>query len=213
MRDLAASILRVAPAPRRAPRETLHLRAMESEASDEELMLRYCDGDAGAFETLYRRHRGAMYRFLSRQAGDGAAADEIFQDVWMRVVNSRERYEVRAKFTTWVYAIAHNRLMDFFRANGRAAFLTHEESEAVLETIPSDDIAADLRVDRTRAARRLLAALADLPDTQREAFLLQQEGDLSLEEIAAATGVSRETAKSRLRYALAKLRATLGKES
>lgn len=131
----------------------------------------------------------------------------------MRVVNSRERYEVRAKFTTWVYAIAHNRLMDFFRANKRAAFLTHEESEAVLETIPSDDVAADLRLDRTRAARRLLAALADLPDTQREAFLLQQEGDLSLEEIAAATGVSRETAKSRLRYALAKLRATLGKES
>lgn len=78
MHDLAASILRVAPAARRAPRETLHLRAMESEASDEELMLRYYDGDAAAFETLYRRHRTAMYRFLSRQAGDGAAADEIF---------------------------------------------------------------------------------------------------------------------------------------
>jgi RNA polymerase sigma-70 factor (ECF subfamily) len=186
---------------------------MGSEASDEELMLRYGDGDAGAFEALYRRHRGPMYRFLLRQAGDAAAAEELLQDVWMRVVNSRGRYEARAKFTSWVYAIAHNRLMDFYRANGRASFLSHEESESVLEDLPGGEIPAEVKLDRKRATERLLAALAELPDVQREAFLLQQEGELSLEEIAAVTGVSRETAKSRLRYAVAKLRASLGKES
>src|SRR5882672_277691 len=170
---------------------------MGSGPADEELMLAYGGGDAGAFEALYRRHRGPLYRFLLRQVNDAATAEELFQDVWMRVIDFRERYQPRARFTSWVYAIAHNRLMDHYRASGRAKFLAQDESEALL--------------DRKRTAERLLAALARLPEPQREAFLLQQEGELSLEEIGAATGVSRETAKSRLRYALAKLREELSK--
>ena len=203
----------VPPAQDRRGGETLHLRAMRSEASDEELMLRYGRGDARAFELLYLRHRLPLYRFLLRQVGNAATAEELFQDLWMRVVNSRRRYEASAKFTSWVYAIAHNRLMDFYRAKGRALFLGHEESQSLLENLPDGEIAADLLLDRKRAVERLLAALAALPDAQREAFLLQQEGELSIEEIAVATGVSRETAKSRLRYAVVKLRASLGKES
>src|SRR6266581_5712098 len=214
MSDLA-SVLSVPayalPVQRRGP--ALHLRRMRSEASDEELMLRYGRGDARAFELLYRRHRLPLYRFLLRQIGNADTAEDLFQDLWMRVVNSRKRYEVRAKFTSWVYAIAHNRLMDFYRAKGRASFLSNEESESVLEDTPAGEIAADLRLDRKRAVERLLAALGELPDAQHKTFLLQQEGELSIEEIAAATGVSPETAKSRLRYAVAKLRASLGKKS
>jgi RNA polymerase sigma-70 factor (ECF subfamily) len=186
---------------------------MGSGPADEELMLSYGGGDAGAFETLYRRHRGPLYRFLLRQLGDTATAEELFQDVWMRVIDSRGRYQVRAKFSSWVYTIAHNRLMDFYRANGRARFLDQEDSEEALDNLPADDPPPDVLVDNKRAAERLLVALAGLPEAQREAFLLQQEGDLSVEEIGAATGVSRETAKSRLRYALAKLRASLEKAS
>ncbi len=182
---------------------------MGSGPADEELMLGYGGGDAGAFEALYRRHRGPLYRFLLRQVSDAATAEELFQDVWMRVIDSRGRYQARAKFTSWVYAIAHNRLMDFYRASGRAKFLTQEEAADALDNLPADDIPADALIDGKRAAERLLAALSELPEAQREAFLLQQEGDLSVEEIGAATGVSRETAKSRLRYALAKLRASL----
>jgi RNA polymerase sigma-70 factor, ECF subfamily len=184
---------------------------MGSGPADEELMQRYGGGDAGAFETLYRRHRGPMYRFLLRQVGDAATAEELFQDVWMRVIDSRGRYQARAKFSSWVYAIAHNRLMDFYRASGRAKFLAQEESAEALAALPADAIPADALIDRKRAAERLLAALDRLPEVQREAFLLQQEGELSVEEIGAATGVSRETAKSRLRYAIAKLRASLEK--
>ncbi len=216
MSDLA-SVLPVPPralsVQHRRPAEALHLRRMRIEASDEELMLRYGRGDARAFELLYRRHRLPLYRFLLRQVGNAATAEELFQDLWMRVVNSRGRYEARAKFTSWVYAIAHNRLMDFYRGNGRASFLSHEESESVLEDTPAAELAADLLLDRKRAVERLLAALVELPDAQREAFLLQQEGEMSIEQIAAATGVGPETAKSRLRYAVAKLRASLGKES
>jgi RNA polymerase sigma-70 factor (ECF subfamily) len=174
-------------------------------------MLAYGGGDAGAFETLYRRHRGPLYRFLLRQVSDAATAEELFQDVWMRVIDSRERYQPRAKFTSWVYAIAHNRLMDHYRASGRSRFLSQEEAADALDGLPSADIPAEALIDMKRSAERLLAALANLPEAQREAFLLQQEGELSVEEIGAATGVNRETAKSRLRYALAKLRIELSK--
>ncbi len=186
---------------------------MGSGPADEELMLRYGGGDTEAFETLYRRHRGPLYRFLLRQVKDQATAEEIFQDVWMRVIDSRGRYEARSKFSSWMYTIAHHRLMDHYRASGRARFLDEEEGAEALEALASGDPPAEILLERKRAVERLLEALAGLPDAQREAFLLQQEGDLSVEEIATATGVSRETAKSRLRYALAKLRSAMERTS
>ena len=145
MSDLAWVLSAPVSARPRRPGEPVHLRRMMGEASDEDLMLRYGKGDVRAFELLYRRHRLPLYRFLLRQAGDAAAAEDLFQDIWMRVVNSRARYEVRAKFTAWVYAIAHNRLMDFFRANGRASFLGHEESESALGELPAREIAPGMR--------------------------------------------------------------------
>src|SRR3989449_7843637 len=143
MSDLASVLSvpsRALPVRHRRPAEALHLRRMMREASDEELMLRYGKGDAAAFELLSRRHRLPLYRFLLRQVGNAATAEELFQDLWMRVVNSRGRYEARAKFTSWVYAIAHNRLMDFYRGNGQASFLSHEESESVLEDTPAAEL-------------------------------------------------------------------------
>jgi RNA polymerase sigma factor (sigma-70 family) len=180
---------------------------------DEELMLRYGGGHAGAFEVLYRRHRGPLYRFLLRQCGDAAAAEELFQDVWMRVIDSRQRYEPKAKFSTWLYAVAHNRLIDYYRSKGRAVLVGGEDGEAALGELPDGAVAVEVRLDNKRAAEKVLAVLSVLPEVQREVFLLQHEGGLSLEEIAEATGVGRETVKSRLRYALAKLRASLEKDS
>jgi len=180
---------------------------MTSGRPDEELMLAYAAGDAAAFDALYARHRGAVFRYLRRQAGNAAIAEEIFQDVWLRLIDARASYAPRAKFTTWLFTIAHNRLMDHFRANARSALVSYDDN-------PIDDVAADTpRPDESLArkqdAARLLAAIEALPAAQREAFLLQQEGELSLEEIATVTGVNRETAKSRLRYAMGKLRAEL----
>ena len=193
----------------------LHFAAMASDPSDEDLMLRYCAGDATAFEALYRRHRGPVYRYILRQCSNAGIAEELFQDVWLRVVNARVGYEVTARFTTWLYRIAHNRLMDFFRANSRAKLESYDEltdidatRNEVLE-MESDAEPAEITVDRKRVAARLIVAIDQLPAAQREAFLLREEGELSLEEIAAATGVNTETAKSRLRYATIKLRALL----
>jgi RNA polymerase sigma-70 factor (ECF subfamily) len=186
---------------------------MRPGTTDEELMLAYGAGDAEAFDLLYMRHKGGVYRYLRRQTGNASLADEFFQDVWLRLIDARARYQPQARFTTWLYTIAHNRLMDHFRATRRTPVASHDDpDEDPLAGVPSDDPPPEDVLARKQEAARLLAAIDALPAEQREAFLLQQEGDLSVEEIATATGVTRETAKSRLRYATAKLRQRLRAE-
>jgi len=180
--------------------------------SDEDLMLAYVAGDAAAFDLLYARHRGGVYRYLLRQARPVGIADELFQDVWMNLIRARTSYAPTAKFTTWLYRLAHNRLVDHYRASGHLTLVSandeaHEDAVAALPAAPDDEPQA--RAERRELGERLRAAVAALPPAQREAFLLQQEGGLSLAEIAALTGAGVETVKSRLRYALAKLRENL----
>ena len=178
--------------------------------SDEELMLAYRDGDAGAFDTLYRRHKGPVYRYMLRQCRDAGVTDELFQDVWMNLIRARESYTVQAKFTTYIYTMAHNRLIDHYRKHGQAQWVSFdndsEDAPVVAEPVaaPRDEPERHLAVKQQAA--ELLRLLGELPPPQREAFVMQYEGGMSVEEIAGATGVTRETAKSRLRYALAKIR-------
>jgi RNA polymerase sigma-70 factor, ECF subfamily len=176
-------------------------------SSDEELMLCYRDGDAGAFDVLYGRHRGGVYRYFLRQCRDAAVAEELFQDLWVNLIRARATYTVRAKFSTYLYRLAHNRLVDHYRQRRPTTVDYGEEDCDVLERIPDErERPAEVAIDLKQQAARLMALIAELPEAQREAFLLQQEGGLTIEEIASATGVTRETAKSRLRYALVKLR-------
>lgn len=188
---------------------------MNDSAADEDLMLRYRTGDARAFEALYVRHKGPLYRYFLRQTHAAAVAEELFQDVWMNVIRARERYVVHAKFTTWLYHIAHNRLVDHYRRSATGVSVADDEdAESLLESVPEAPLhEPDNELDRRRLGQRLVNALATLPAVQREAFLLREEGGLSLEEIAVTTGVEVETAKSRLRYALAKLRRQLHLET
>jgi RNA polymerase sigma-70 factor (ECF subfamily) len=179
-----------------------------AESSDEELMLSYRDGDAGAFDALYARHKGGVYRYLLRQCRDAATAEELVQEVWMNLIRARAGYTVQAKFTTYLYRVAHNRLIDHYRRNGHVDMVSFddEDREEIVELPDERERPADAALDARRQAGRLLELIAALPEAQREAFLLQQEGGMSVEEIALATGVNRETAKSRLRYAMARLR-------
>lgn len=187
---------------------------MDDSRTDEALMLAYRDGDADAFAALYRRWRGRLYRYLAHQAAE--VADELFQDVWLRVVGAREGYEVTARFSTWLFRIAHNRLVDHFRGRSRALAATFTDPESDPEDDPASQLPAPEResppalLERRQMARHILDCLATLPPPQREAFLMAEEGGMSLEEIGRATGVGRETAKSRLRYALERLRRCLG---
>lgn len=177
---------------------------------DEDLMLRYRGGDVRAFEQLYARHRGGLFRYVLRQVGFRSAADEVFQEIWMRIVSSRSRYKVEARFATFLYSIAHNCVMDHFRRKPPLQLISFDDKpeEALQVPGPAGDQPERL-AQRRQSARLLLRALALLPDEQRNAFLLHEEGGLTLDEIATVMAVGRETAKSRLRYALAKLREEL----
>jgi len=174
------------------------------EAPDEELMLAYRDGNAGAFEALYGRHRARLYRFVLRSVKSRAIGEELFQEIWLRVIEARGRYSPQARFTTWLYTIAHNHLVDHWRKRGLT--LVALEADDVPGTSPDPADAAQAR----QSLERFAAALQALPPLQREAFLLHEEGELSVAEIAAATGTNEEAAKSRLRYAMAKLKTAMG---
>ncbi len=180
-------------------------------ASDEQLMLAYAGGDAAAFETLYARHKGPLFRFVLRSVKARGEAEELFQDVWMRAIEARARYAPQAKFTTWLYTIAHNRIVDHWRARGLALVpLDDEENPAGIEPAAGPGAEPHRNVEARQTLERLDGALAALPQAQREAFLLHHEGGLTAAEIAAATGSGEEAAKSRLRYAMQKLREALG---
>lgn len=180
-----------------------------AEPADETLMLAYAAGDARAFERLYGRHRAPLYRFLMRHLRNAALADECFQDVWQRVIAARAGWKPEAAFTTWLYRIAHNRLNDHWRA------LKHrppapEDADERAARVPDPDT-PERQLSEFEQRRRLQQALEELPDEQREVVLLRLEQELTLEQIGDITGVGRETVKSRLRYAMDKLRARLGK--
>lgn len=184
----------------------LTLPAMTAEPTDEALMLAYANGDVIAFERLYQRHRGMLYRFLLRSVKQRADADELFQETWSRAIAARQRYRPEAKFSTWLLQIAHNLVIDRFRRNRPTA--GGDESEAIFRTL---DAPADEQPERVLSEfeqrRNLQLVLEELPEEQRVAFLLRVEGGLGLDEIGEVTGAGRETVKSRLRYALARIRA------
>ena len=181
--------------------------------SDESLMHAYARGDATAFERLYARHKGPTYRYFLRHTSDRGAADELHQDVWLKVVAARERYVAEARFTTWLYTLARHRLVDHWRTRRGNRFTSLDDDgdagrpadgEAPADHADPLDWAID-----AQAGHRLQRALSEVPAAQRDAFLLHVEAGLSLGEIAALAGVPAGTIKSRLRYAYRRLRAAL----
>jgi RNA polymerase sigma-70 factor (ECF subfamily) len=193
--------------------------AATTDDSDEQLMLAYGAGHAASFDTLYARHKGGVYRYLLRQCRNAGIADELFQDVWMNAIRARATYAPTAKFTTWLYTLARHRLVDHWRAHGQATFISIDDDErceaddvrALVDTLPGSALdEPHVRAASSELGSALVAALETLPAEQRDAFLLQYEGGLSLAEIGELTGVGSETVKSRLRYAVAKLRDVLG---
>ena len=184
--------------------------------TDEALMCAYAEGDAAAFDQLYQRHKDALYRYIFRQLGNESLVAEQFQEVWGKLIAKRESYQAhknQAQFKTWLYRIAHNQMVDCYRAQGRYREWQQAQllDEPALETFQYDE--PDKHHSRTQMAARVKSLIAALPPPQRDAFLLKEEAGLSLQEIADSTGVDRETIKSRLRYAVNKLRSVLNEES
>ena len=186
---------------------------------DDQLMLAYAGGDAAAFDALYARHEGALFRFVRRLLGGALAAqaDEVFQDTWVRIIASRASFSPQgAAWRTWAFTIAHNAAMDRLRVSGREVSLAGMESDDASDPMDWLQGALDMSHPSTEdvafwraAGQQLLQCLDELPDAQRAAFLLHHEDGASVEDMAQRLGLAFETAKSRLRYALQKLRSCM----
>jgi RNA polymerase sigma factor (sigma-70 family) len=189
--------------------------------SDEFLMQAFAAGDAAAFTRLYDRHEKATWRFIRHRLGaqHEAAADDVLQETWISVAKAAPRWIPAARFTTWLFTVARSRVIDHLRAQSGAMLsidaplagvADEDDGERWVDRVAADAADGPLaRIESRQQAEAFLAALAQLPDAQREAFVLQAEGGLSVDEVASATGVGTETAKTRLRYAKAKLRTLL----
>ena len=186
---------------------------------DDQLMLAYAGGDAAAFDALYARHEGALFRFVRRLLGGALAAqaDEVFQDTWVRIIASRASFSPQgAAWRTWAFTIAHNAAMDRLRVSGRELSLPGMESDDASDPMDWLQGALDMSHPSTEdvafwraAGQQLLQCLDELPDAQRAAFLLHHEDGASVEDMAQRLGLAFETAKSRLRYALQKVRSCM----
>jgi len=208
---LTASALTAALA---APPRAGIVRPVHASEDDAALMTRYSRGDLAAFTRLYERNKGALYRYLLRLTRDRAVTEDLFQEVWSRIVASRERYEPRAKFSTFLFSIGHNCFIDHYRRSANAPALRAESLDSTVEELADLSHRGPERLaESAETAARFRAALESLPTEQREVFLLHEETGLNLEEIGRITGVGMETAKSRLRYAVAKLRLSLADEA
>lgn len=200
-----AQVLRAVDSPLSRQAAVAYAPTMDQSPEDSALMLRYKDGDAAAFEILYRRHNDALYRYLLRLCKHRDNADDIFQEVWGKIIKAADRYRPTAKFTTYLYRVAHNCFIDYLRRNKRHTHAGDYDADQQ----PNPGESPDTLTERSLARERLHVALQDLPDEQRDVFLLHEEAGLSLDEIAAVTDSNRETTKSRLRYAVNKLRVAI----
>jgi RNA polymerase sigma factor (sigma-70 family) len=188
----------------------------DADESDESLIGRYARGEAAAFEVLYRRYEMRVWRYLLRNVGNRASADELMQEVWFAVARDAVRYEPGVRFATWLFAIARNRMIDSIRTSRRQVSLDTigYEAQLVVQQLTTEPSVGPLAAVLVREQASALArAITDLPGEQRDAFLLQLEGDLSVEEVATITHSSFETTKSRLRYARTRLRERLSEHA
>lgn len=189
------------------------------EVTDEALMLRYQGGDRAAFAALVKRHKTSVYNFVLRQVRSPAVAEDLTQDVFVRVVQAAAEFRHSARFSTWVYTIARNLCIDQLRkAQLRRHPSLDQPGAGSAEDGPTlGERTADPHPDRTvdraviggELGRRIQLAVEELPEDQREVFLLREVGNVPFKDISTMIGIPENTVKSRMRYALERLQKAL----
>jgi RNA polymerase sigma-70 factor (ECF subfamily) len=208
--------------PRSEPDEKVHVGAqlghpaMLLDDADEDLMVAYQKGEVRAFEILLQRHRKPVFNFILRYVGDKETAEDLLQETFMRVIKGADAYKRQAKFTTWLYTIARNLCVDQTRrrkhrrhASLDAPMAASEDSGTLLDIVPSNEMASDRKTINKQLHETMQAAIGELSEEQREVFLMREFLDMPFKQIADVVGVPENTVKSRMRYALEKLRLEL----
>jgi RNA polymerase sigma-70 factor (ECF subfamily) len=189
---------------------------MFDEQPDEDLMVMYQKGEVRAFEVLLARHRRPVFNFILRFIGDRETAEDLLQEAFMRVIKGAEAYKRQAKFTTWLYTIARNLCVDQTRrrkhrkhASLDAPMAEGDDSGTLMDVIPGNEMASDRQTVNKQLHERMQRAIASLSEEQREVFLMREFLDMPFKQIADVVNVPENSVKSRMRYALEKLRLEL----
>ncbi len=181
-----------------------------SDSSDEELLRAYRNGDSAAFKTLFGRYRGPLFNFLLRRVRDRGRAEELYQDSWTKVIERSAEFRGDSKFSTWLYTIARNACIDHqrkmkFRGHASLDETQRGANQPMVERVANPGLAPDQLASGQALRERIRIAVEQLPEEQREVFLLRQLQGLGFKEVAEVVGVPVNTVKSRMRYALERL--------
>ncbi len=181
-----------------------------SDSSDEELLRAYRDGDSEAFKTLFGRYRGPLFNFLLRRVRDRGRAEELYQDSWTKVIERSAEFRGDSKFSTWLYTIARNACIDHqrkmkFRGHASLDETQRGANQPMVERVANPGLGPDQLASGQALRERIRIAVEELPEEQREVFLLRQLQGLGFKEVAEVVGVPVNTVKSRMRYALERL--------
>jgi RNA polymerase sigma-70 factor, ECF subfamily len=188
---------------------------MKEQASDEVLMLRYKDGDIVALEILLAKYQQPLFAFTYKFCNDYHLAQDLVQEIFLRLIKSAKGYEPRSKFSTYLYTFAHNICIDHLRRSKKrknvslSEPINEEEGLTVEDTMSNNQASPEKELHQKTLEKALNQAVDELPPEQREVFLLREQMNLPFEEIARVVGCLPSTAKSRMRYALQSIRAKL----
>ncbi len=164
-------------------------------------MREFASGDEASFLLLFERYKDRIYRYVKRMCSSDASAEELFQDIWEKLIKNREKFNTQRKFAPYIYSIAHNRVIDHFRNTSLVTFEQYND-----DAVTSDRVSVEDQAYSNEQVKRFMEIVDGLPAPQREIFILHEETSMTMVEIAEAIGINTETAKSRLRFALVNLR-------
>ena len=188
----------------------------EDSISDADLLSAFANGEASALDLLVARYRQALFSWLMGMVGNRADAEDLFQDIWFRVIRHAGRFN-DVSFKAWLWKIARNIVIDFRRKRKPDVSLDavedDGESQPLLNQLTADGLGPAESVERDDLTKRVMGAVASLPDVQREVFLMRVQGNLSFGEIAATLDVPLNTALGRMHDAMTKLKKMLGDET
>ncbi|MGB3365101.1 MAG: sigma-70 family RNA polymerase sigma factor [Thermodesulfobacteriota bacterium] len=188
---------------------------VKKEISDEEVMKKFQNGNSGSFDILLKRHSGGVLRFIMKMTGGNKThGEDLLQEIFLKVIEKRNRYDSEQKFTTWLYSIARNHCIDYLRSESyrRHSSLDAPLSESdksgtvVLEIVKSSDRGQEDKLYDKEVGELINKGINSLKQEFKEVFILKEVEGLSLKEIADITESPLGTVKSRLRYAYQNLR-------